>query len=327
MSLRSPRVAQLVLSIAGLLHCARGAVIRRPTQERPAIERPGHRTAATDATAANDASADVVQTQPWMTRLPAPVRGALSARVNERVECGFDAESGERVMISASRATLSLRAEDAPGPTVAWARSNGLARVVVELDSQTDGCISAAASVGGGVASVALPTEGWTVATVRAFAADGESGPFVMGVRAAAMEADFERPARIEPIAADEARAHWLLEQREGCDGDDCATRTLVIEGAGAQTLVSRAPDLPNRCEADPVAVGRSLFAYRCEGGGFTSWSVERAGRDRYAVIESYTSHGQCGGPCPTRRSTLHRFTLPPGTRLVPDPLRLVDRR
>jgi hypothetical protein len=213
-----------------------------------------------------------------------------------------------------------------PAP-VAWARTNGFARVVVELDGESGGCISEATLNLGGLATVTLPSEGWTVATVRAFASDGETGPFVMGVRAEAMGVSAERPEPIAPIGPNEARAHWLLEERDGCDGDDCATRTLVIEGAGAQRLVSRAPGLPNGCEAEPIASRRVLFAYGCTGGGFTSWTVERAGRDRYAVIESYTSHGHCGGRCPTHRTTVHRFTLPAGTRLVADPLRLVDRR
>jgi hypothetical protein len=275
---------------------------------------------------ASDASVPDAAVLPWMTRLPAPVRGSLAERVEDRVECGFE-EDAERVMVSGSRATLTLRAADAPGPTVAWARTHGFARVVVELDGEAEGCISAATSDAGGLATLTLPSEGWTVATVRAFASNGESGPFVIGVRAEAMGPPAERPEPIATIAPNEARAHWLIEERADCDGDDCATRTLVIEGAGAQRLVSRAPGLPNGCEAEPIASGRVLFAYGCTGGGFTSWTVERAGRDRYAVVESYTSHGNCGRPCPTHRTTLHRFTLPAGTRLVADPLRLVDRR
>jgi len=323
---RSAHAALLALSIAGLGRCAQDAALRRPSEARRVIERSAPHDVSPRDAGAIPASADA-PVPSWMTHLPAPVRGSLAERVDERVACGFDADRGERVMVSASRATLTLRAEDAPGPTVAWARSNGRARVVVELDGASEGCVSDEAQEDGGLARVALPSEGWTVATVRAFGADGETGPFVMGVRAAALGDAVERAEGIAAIPAGEARAHWRLEQRDGCEGDDCATRTLVIEGAGAQRLESRAPDLPNACEAEPVAVGRTLFAYRCTGGGFTSWAVERVGRDRYAVIESYTSHGQCGRPCPTQRTTLHRFSLPPGTRLAPDPLRLVERR
>jgi hypothetical protein len=323
------RLALLALAAMSVGRCARDAARRGPSAANVTAAGGAQRavTPVTDAsvTDASDASVTDAQVLPWMTRLPAPVRGSLAERVEERVECGF--EDGERVMVSGSRATLTLRAEDAQGPTVAWARTNGFARVVVELDAESEGCISAVTSDRGGLATIALPSEGWTVATVRAFASDGESGPFVMGVRAAAMGAPAERPEPIAPVAANEARAHWLLEERDDCSGDDCATRTLVIEGAGAQTLVSRAPALPNGCEAEPVASRRVLFAYGCSGGGFTSWTVERSGGDRYAVIESFTSHGQCGRPCPTHRTTLHRFTLPAGTRLVPDPLRLVERR
>jgi hypothetical protein len=75
-------------------------------------------------------------------------------------------------------------------------------------------------------------------------------------------------------------------------NGSVSCKRALVIEGAGAQRLVSRSPDLPNQCEPNPVGAGRVLFSYDCSGGG----------------------------------STLHRFRLARGTRLLADPRRLVDR-
>lgn len=223
------------------------------------------------------------------------------------------------VLYGGQPAITLTRAERAPG-LHAWVRSPTRAVVVVETEGGDEAgpeCSEAAAE--GAITSITLPATEWTAARIYVRTRTGSTAPFVAGVTTA-RELPATEPAAIAAPAADEVRVRWRSIERDPCNEGPCADLALELTGALTQTVRAPSELRPEVCSATANLAPPAVAGFACSGGGFDTVTLVSRGGGRYEVRTTHQSDGACGGPCPTARAVLTRFTAPATARLVPHP-------